>query len=88
MRRLGSILVGVALFVSSCSPVVFDEESTPKGEVLITLKQDDKTTATKATENLPEVGEFIVEVTETSSNRLFFRKKYYRRTCKRISSDL
>ena len=68
--------MGVALFVSSCSPVVFDEESTPKGEVLITLKQDDKTTATKATENLPEVGEFIVEVTETSSNRLFFRKKY------------
>ena len=76
MRRLGSTLIGVGLFVSSCSPVNFDDFSTPQGEVIITLRQDNQTTATKATEELPDVGEFIVEVTETSSSRLFYRKKY------------
>ena len=76
MRRLGSILTGVALILSSCSPIIFDDSSLPQGEVIISLKQDNQTTATKTTEELPELGEFIVEVTETSSNRLFYRKKY------------
>ena len=76
MRRLGSILIGVGLLVSSCSPVNFDDVATPQGEVIITLRQDHQTTATKATEELPDVGEFVVEVTETSTNRLFYKKKY------------
>lgn len=66
----------LVLSVVSCSPVVTDDFATPRGEIVITLQQDDRTTATKAAETLPDVGEFIVEVTETASNRLFYRKKY------------
>lgn len=68
--------MGVILCLGACSPDVSDEVSTPQGEVVITLRQDSQTTATKTTEDLPDVGEFIVEVTETSSSRLFYRKKY------------
>lgn len=76
MRRLGSILTGLVLLTVSCTHEVKEDNYTQQGEVVIRLQQDHQTTATKTTENLPEVGEFIVEVTETSSNRLFFRKKY------------
>lgn len=77
MRRLGSILIGLVLLLTeSCSYTPLDEFHEAKGEVKITLLQDHKTTATKATENVPDVGEFIVELTESASNRLFFRKKY------------
>ena len=76
MGRIGSILMSLVLFMVSCSPVVMDDFTTPKGEVVISLRGDNQTTATKATTDLPDVGEFIVEVTETASERLFFRKKY------------
>lgn len=76
MGRIGSILMSLVLIVASCSPVIQDDSYAPKGEVVIRLEQDHQTTATKTTETLPEVGEFIVEVTETSSDRLFYRKKY------------
>lgn len=76
MGRIGSILMSLVLLAVSCSPVIQDDFSVPQGEVVIRLKQDHQTTATKTAEDLPEVGEFVVEVTETSSGRLFFRKKY------------
>lgn len=68
--------MSLCLVSVACSPVIQEEMSKPQGEVIIRLHQDDRTTATKTTETLPEVGEFIVEVTETSSDRLFYRKKY------------
>lgn len=68
--------MGVVLCLGACSPVALDDNPAPQGEVVIKLRQDTQTTATKTTEDLPDVGEFIVEVTETSSNRLFYRKKY------------
>ncbi len=76
MGRIGSILMSLVLLSVSCVQVVQDESSTSQGEVIIRLQQDSGTTATKTSEALPEVGEFIVEVTETSSERLFYRKKY------------
>lgn len=76
MRRLGSILL-VALGLASCSSVVIEEEhSAEQGELSITLRQDHGVAAVKATEELPEVGDFIVEVYETATDRLFFRKTY------------
>lgn len=76
MGRIGSILMCLCLVSAACSPVIQEETEKPQGEVVIRLQQDDRTTATKTTETLPEVGEFVVEVTETSSDRLFYRKKY------------
>ena len=76
MGRIGSILMCLVLLAVSCSPVIQDDFSVPQGEVVIKLEQDHQTTATKTAEALPEVGEFIVEVTETSSGRLFYKKKY------------
>ena len=68
--------MSLCLVSAACSPVIQEEMSKPQGEVVIKLQQDHQTTATKTAEDLPEVEEFIVEVTETSSNRLFYRKKY------------
>ena len=76
MGRVGSILMSLVLLAVSCSPVIQDDFSVPQGEVVIRLQQDSQTTATRAAETLPEVGEFVVEVTETSSGRLFYKKKY------------
>lgn len=76
MRRLGSILTAFVLLTASCTHAVQEDIPTKQGGVIIRLQQDHRTTATKTTDELPDVGEFIVEVTETSSNRLFFRKKY------------
>ena len=85
MGRIGSILMSLVLLVASCSPVVMDDFVTEKGEVVINLRGDQRTTATKAADDLPDVGEFIVEVTETYTERLFFRKKYSEAIDRRIS---
>ena len=60
MGRIGSILISLVLLVVSCSPVVMDDFVTEKGEVEINLRGDYRTTATKAADDLPDVGEFIV----------------------------
>lgn len=76
MRRLGSILM-VVLGLASCSIGTVDEPShETQGELTVTLKQDRSLAAVKATEELPEVDDFIVEVYETATDRLFFRKTY------------
>ena len=77
MRRIGSILLGLALIVTSCTQAFDSDFSNLKGELSIKLRQDNGTTSTKtADEGLPDTGEFIVEVTETSSGRTFYKKKY------------
>ena len=76
MGRIGSILMSLVLCMVACSPVVQEDVVKPQGEVVIRLQQDHQTEAVKSAETLPEVGEFVVEVTETSSDRLFYKKKY------------
>lgn len=77
MRRIGSILLGLALIMTSCTQALDSDFSNVKGELSVKLKQDNGTTSTKtAGEELPDTGEFIVEVTETSSGKIFYKKKY------------
>lgn len=66
----------VVLLMTSCADAVKEDFSCAQGEVTIRLRQDETTTPTRTDGVLPEVGEFIVEVTETSTDRLFYRKKY------------
>lgn len=76
MRRLGSILM-VAFALASCSTVEFENEpQAVQGELSVTLRQDTGVTAVKAADEVPEIGDFIVEVHEKSTGRLFFRKTY------------
>lgn len=77
MRRIGSILLGLVLIATSCTQALDLDFSSAQGELKIKLKQDSGTTSTKTSEDeFPDTGEFIVEVTETSSGRTFYRKKY------------
>lgn len=77
MRRIGSILFGLILIATSCTQAFDSDFSSARGELMIKLKQDSGTTSTKTAEDeFPDTGEFIVEVTETSSGRTFYRKKY------------
>ena len=68
--------MGLVLLVASCSEAIREEHPNAQGAVVIKLTQDHATTTTKTAETLPEVEEFVVEVTETSTDRLFYRKKY------------
>ena len=66
-----------ALGLTSClSGPLLDDSPVARGEVSISLRQEHEMTATKADEGLPEVDDFIVEVHETATSRLFFRKTY------------
>lgn len=77
MRRIGSILLGLVLMVTSCTEAFNEDFPALQGELKIKLKQDNRTKSTEtADEELPETGEFVVEVTETSSGRAFYKKKY------------
>ena len=77
MRRIGLILLGLVLMVTSCTEAFNEDFPALQGELKIKLKQDNRTKSTEtADEELPETGEFVVEVTETSSGRAFYRKKY------------
>ena len=76
MRRIGFFLIGLALISTSCKETFESELLPKKGEVCIRLNQDSGTMSTKADDSLPDVGEFVVEVKETSSDRLFYKKKY------------
>lgn len=77
MRRIGSILLGLVLMVTSCTEAFNEDFPALQGELKIKLKQDNRTKSTEtADEELPETGEFVVEVIETSSGRAFYRKKY------------
>lgn len=77
MRRIGSILLGLVLMVTSCTEAFNEDFPALQGELKIKLKQDNRTKSTETVgEELPETGEFVVEVTETSSGRAFYRKKY------------
>ncbi len=77
MRRIGSILLGLVLITTSCNEVVDMELPNAQGELKVKLKQDSGTISTKTVdEGFPDIGEFVVEVTETSSGRTFYRKKY------------
>ena len=63
--------------VTSCTEAFNEDFPALQGELKIKLKQDNRTKSTEtAGEELPETGEFVVEVTETSSGRAFYRKKY------------
>lgn len=68
--------MGLALIVSSCTEAVSDDSSHARGEVVISLRQDAGTRSEETADALPDIGEFVVEVTETSTDRLFYRKKY------------
>lgn len=73
MRRLGLILI-TALGLASCSGVTIDEPTqVPQGQVAVNLLQDNMT---KAAEELPVLDDFIVEIEETATDRLFYRKTY------------
>ena len=63
--------------VTSCTEAFNEDFPALQGELKIKLKQDNRTKSTEtAGEELPETGEFVVEVTETSSGRAFYKKKY------------
>lgn len=76
MRRIGSTLMVVVLLVTSCKDAFHEDLSEAQGEVVIRLTQDHTTIPTRTDDNLPDVGEFVIEVTETSTDRLFCKKKY------------
>lgn len=76
MRRIGSILMGLALIMSSCTEAITDDSLHARGEVVIRLTQDVGTKSDETADVLPDIGEFVVELTETSTDRLFYRKKY------------
>ena len=76
MRRLGFILIAALGLTSCLSGPLLDDSPGVQGEVSISLRQEHDMTATKADEGLPEVDDFIVEVHETATSRLFFRKTY------------
>ena len=76
MRRLGFILIAALGLTSCLSGPLLDDTPGIQGEVSISLRQEHDMTATKADEGLPEVDDFIVEVHETATSRLFFRKTY------------
>ena len=76
MRRLGFILIAALGLTSCLSGPLLDDSPGVQGEVSISLRQVQDLTATKADEGLPEVDDFIVEVHETATSRLFFRKTY------------
>ena len=76
MRRLGFILMAALGLTSCLSGPLLDDSPVIKGEVSISLRQEHDMTATKADDGLPEVDDFIVEVHETATSRLFFRKTY------------
>ena len=66
-----------ALGMTSClSGPTWDDSPVTQGEVSISLRQDPDMAATRAEDELPEVNDFIVEVHETATSRLFFRKTY------------
>ena len=76
MRRLGFILIAALGLTSCLSGPLLDDSPGVQGEVSISLRQVQDLTATKADDGLPEVDDFIVEVHETATSRLFFRKTY------------
>ena len=76
MRRLGFILMAALGLTSCLSGPLMDDSPGVQGEVSISLRQEHDMTATKADDGLPEVDDFIVEVHETATSRLFFRKTY------------
>ena len=76
MRRLGFILIAALGLTSCLSGPLLDDSPGVQGEVSISLRQVQDLTATKADDGLPEVDDFIVEVHETATSRLFFRKPY------------
>ena len=76
MRRLGFILMAALGLTSCLSTPQWDNSPVIQGEVSISITQEPDMTVTKADEELPEVEDFIVEVHETATSRLFFRKTY------------
>lgn len=76
MRRIGFFLIGLVLMTTSCKETLETGLLPEKGEVCIKLNQDSGTVSTKTDDGLPEVGEFVVEVKENSTDKLFFKKKY------------
>ena len=76
MRRLGFILMAALGLTSCLSGPIWDDSPIAQGEVSISLTQDPDMAATRADAELPEVEDFIVEVHETATSRLFFRKTY------------
>ena len=76
MRRLGFILMAALGLTSCLSGPLLDDSPGIQGEVSISLRQGQELTATKADDGLPEVDDFIVEVHETATSSLFFRKTY------------
>lgn len=76
MRRIGSILLGLVLIMYSCTEVITDDSLHAGGEVVIRLTQDVGTKSYETADVFPDIEEFVVEVNETSTDRLFYRKKY------------
>ena len=76
MRRIGFFLIGLVLMTTSCKKTFESELLPAQGEVCIRLNQDSGTVSTKTDDGLPDVGEFVVEVKENSTDKLFFKKKY------------
>lgn len=79
MRCINWVLLGLGILLTSCKGEVFIEENTPQGHLSLFLSQDETVyskTEVETESNLPDIGEFIVEIYENSTDRLFFRKKY------------
>ena len=76
MRRIGLILMTV-IGLAACSTATVDEEAPhAQGKVSISLRQDNSVAVVKSSDYLPELDDFIVEIREMSTDRLFFRKTY------------
>ena len=77
MRRIGSILITAVAIASCVSTTVEEDAHNGQGEVSIKLRQDHSVTAVKTSEDLPDINDFIVEIEEMSTDRLFFRKTFF-----------
>lgn len=76
MRRIGLILIAAAGLAACTTTAVEEDAHKTQGEVSIVLRQDDSVIPVKASEGTPDVNDFIVEIKEMSTDRLFFRKTY------------
>lgn len=76
MRRIGLILITAVAIASCVSTTVEEDAHNGQGEVSIKLRQDHSVAAVKTSDDLPDINDFIVEIEEMSTDRLFFRKTY------------
>ena len=86
MRRLRFLVFALIAMLASCSEARVEDVSCAKGDIMLDLKQSGSVqTRADEDETLPILDDFIVEIYENSTDRLFFRKTYANTVGKNIT---